>query len=132
MRFEDAINPYAKRDTSMFKIEVFKDWTKENGLSKPIVVSDNTYLSSNLLDTNDVSNIQLTATNYQVQEGGEHSFEFTTASMIPGNDKGDNILQALHLKFPPSFKVDEQNTDTDVAQISGDGVTVTDIILERD
>jgi hypothetical protein len=62
-----------------------------------------------------------------VQEGGGHFFEFTTTSIIPGTDKSPNIEQAIHIKFPPSLKIDENFKDPEVIKISGNGVSVTGI-----
>jgi hypothetical protein len=33
VQFKNIILPYAKRSTSPFKVEVFKNWSKANGLS---------------------------------------------------------------------------------------------------
>ena len=89
-------------------------------------------MDEGLFETNDVENIVMTATNYQVQEGGTHIFEFTTTSIIPGLDKGSTIQQAIHIKFPPSLKIDESKTGSDLIRIDGAGISVTDISHEKD
>lgn len=66
LKFLDIILPYAKRSTSMFVIEMFKKWTKEDGLSMPIQRTTDSFMDISLFETNDVESIEMTATNYQV------------------------------------------------------------------
>ena len=84
--------PFARRSTSFFITEVFKKWTKADGLSEGIIKCEDSFVADNQFETNDVNNIDMTATNYQVQEAGTHIFEFTTTSQIPGTEVDPTIL----------------------------------------
>jgi hypothetical protein len=64
-----------------------------------------------LFDPNDVIAINMTASNYQVQEEGTHFFEFTISSVIPGSEIKATIEQGLHIKFPPSMKYNNVSTN---------------------
>jgi hypothetical protein len=103
LQFEDIILPYAKRSTSPFKVEVYKEWSLTEGLSRAIIFGEKSFMDESLFETNDVENIAMTASNYQVQEAGTHFFEFTITSVIPGTVIDASIQQGLHIKFPPSL-----------------------------
>ena len=97
----------------------------------PIAKNTNSIMQMSLFAPNDVETIEMTATNYQVQEGGTHIFEFTTTSVIPGTEIDSTLSQAIHIKFPPSLKIDTENTDAAI-EILGESVAVTDISYSID
>jgi len=37
IKFNEITNPYSVRDTSVFKMEVYKDWDATNGLQRKII-----------------------------------------------------------------------------------------------
>lgn len=131
LKFNDIILPYGKRSTSPFVTEIYKKWSKADGLSMPIATSTDSFMDMSLFEPNAIEMIEMSATNYQVQEKGTHIFEFTTTSLIPGTDIDTTMAQAIHIKFPPTLKIDPDNADAAI-QIIGDGVSVTDISYLKD
>lgn len=111
LKFNDIILPYGKRSTSPFVTEIYKKWTQADGLSMPIAKSTDSFMDMSLFDPNAIEMIEMTATNYQVQEAGTHKFEFTTTSLIPGTEIDSTLAQAIHVKFPPTLVIDPENAD---------------------
>ena len=97
----------------------------------PIATSTDSFMDMSLFEPNAIEMIEMSATNYQVQEEGTHIFEFTTTSLIPGTEIDPTMAQAIHLKFPPTLKIDPENADAAI-QIIGDDVSVTDISYVKD
>jgi hypothetical protein len=64
LKFQDMILPFAKRSTSSIDTEIYKKWTKADGLSDGITKSVDSIMDISLFETNDVENIDMTASNY--------------------------------------------------------------------
>jgi len=88
IKFNTIQNPFAKRDTDYFKIDIWKNWdsagTYPSSLSTEIMDSHVSFISKDLYSVNIVENIEISAPNMMVQETTTHSFIFTTRSILPG------------------------------------------------
>jgi hypothetical protein len=67
LKFSDIFLPYAKRTTSAFKIQIYKDYnTATNVLSNEILLASLSTISEANFETNSLSAMTVTASNYAV------------------------------------------------------------------
>ena len=117
--FTNIGNPFSVRDTSSFNIEIFKSWdgTPKTGYSQKIIESPVSIITADKYEFGQVEQLQVTATNYTVQEHPTHNFEFDIQNLIPGTSRTD-IQPAFHVLFPTAFIKDPNNAGNNVISIS--------------
>ena len=120
--FQQIKNPLAVRETSPFKIEVFKDWSEGTGLTKKIIETKVSTIAARLFKVGQIEQVKLTATNTLVQENSEHTLVFTSSNEVPGT-AGEGayagISPAIHVKYPPTFSLSALDPEAPV-KLSGE------------
>lgn len=120
VRFKQIKNPYSVRDTSPFKVEVYKKFT--NGVLAQKILTTKAIILASQYKINNMDSFNLTATLKTVQEPTTHSFAFALKSIIPGskpNGISSDITPAIHIYFPTTLTQDPKNKASNPANIVG-------------
>lgn len=126
VRFKQIRNPYSVRNTSPFKVEVYKKFT--GGVLSQKIITTKAIILGSQYSINNMNSFNLTATITTVQEPTTHSFAFLLKSIIPGSKPGgvsSDIMPAIHIYFPTTLTQDPNNKASNPVNIVGKTSQIT-------
>lgn len=114
-------NPYSVRNSSPFKMQIYKEYNKVTDvLSVFIAETKTSIIPAAMYTKNIVTGISLAVLDPIVQEASTQTYTFTTKSDMPGGTlagASSGMMSAIHIFFPIVITKDASNTGSNVIEI---------------
>lgn len=133
LELSNIINPYMVRPTSMFKIQIYKEWdAATNTPLKEIMSLTDYFLPASFFSTNSMVLVSFINSNYIVQEQGTVTLKFRMATDLPGTSVAAGMMNAVHIRFPSAFTMPSNTGQPTLSGSSSGSITLISFIRDSE